>query len=212
MNNLEEFSLSNREIGNIGAVLTGTLAICSYKLSAPLGIVVEGAKQGEYTSEKHGTCTRDSNTVVVNGRWFEDSEESEIKYFLHYEARRLYQKSKIEEFEKSQKRGETLSDADEKKRQRWEDEQKCVIDAFAFATAIEAIENIGPDGTLRDALKTISFTRKTSPELEGTTSEIKKAVENAAWKMIGSIASEEQLHKFHDFFKAQVVKKACGKS
>lgn len=198
---MNDWEKKKKEIAkNAGPVITGTLAIYSYKLSAPLGIVVEGAKKGEYTTEKHGTCTRDSNTVVVNSRWFEDSEESEIKYFLHYEARRLYQKNKTEEFEKSQKRDETLSEADEDMLRRWKDKQESRIDAFAFATAIEAIENIGADGNLRDALNGIVFTRKTSPE-------IKKAVEDAAWEMIEDIESEEQLHKFHDFFKAQVVKK-----
>lgn len=206
MNDLER----KNDIAKIaGSVLTGTLAICSFKLSAPLGIIVEETEEGEYTDEKHGTFARDSHTVVVNSRWFDNSEVSEIRYFLRYEARRLYQKSKMEELKKSKNRGEALSEADEDLLRRWENEQKRIIDALAFATAIDAIEKMDANGTVRDALNGIAFCKKAPPELTGTSSDIKGTIEDVAWEMIVEMSSEDNIQKFHDFFEAQHVRKSC---
>lgn len=196
MSGQKEDKLNSREIERIGKVVKGTLDVCSLKLSAPLGIVVEEVEQGEYTSIDNGTFARDSHTIIVNSRWFKNVDENEIKYSLRYEARRLYQQDEVELLKALQLSGKSLSKSGEDTLHRWADKQKCVIDAFAFATAIEAIENMGADGTLKDALKGIKFRKKKSPEM-------KKAVEDAAREMIESISSEEQLHKFHDFFSVQ---------
>lgn len=183
----------------IYALVRGALAIVPFDKDIHIGFKYEHVGEGTFSDINIGAVNRAPYVIVVNIDWYETAEERDVKFILRHEARHLFQRNQIEKLASGKK-----TEVDPSIIRQWalnfdhyisntpfterlHFQQPCEIDAYVYATFIEATETMTSDE--------IDFSYTDYPV-------IGDLVANRVAEILKQTPVEDR-RKYHDFFSIQ---------